>query len=818
MANLQSQIAQAKAAGYSDTEIAAHLASDPRLGAQIATARKAGYADGEIVSHLSGPPTTNYGHTGVQAAPTGVGDFLQRAGDQTRLNAHASLSDMRDASAQTNSAGFLPDMARLAGNAFNLAVSPVTGAVQAGAQMAGDALSGKNAFHDRDAEQPYLSKFGDAAATALSVPAGEGLARVIGGGIAAVRGARAATVLPRSVTSLSPVEQRAVGKFTARVKPDVNAMTGKASQYSAVGIKPTLVDTSGDGGQGLIRAVASKQTPGRQSVVDFANNRATNLPGNLANQAETARPAAPVTLPDIQGQVTSTGDAMGPRNGSQMVHTALNDARDAAQARVSSAYDAARSTDPSAAMIPADQKPIIASNLRDAVRDYDPRNIPQVSNELGTVDGLSTIQARDLFDLRSRLTQLRQSSDPVTAGAAGKAVRAVDGEIDRVQPMMTGDSSVVQSWRDAIASRRQFGQQFEGGDLIDTLTDRTNRGGANVNTVAPEDASAAIFGRSSMGFAGKPNLTRDLARVTDTLGADHPAVQGLQRETFERIVDASTRNGQLDAGALRDNLAKLGPMGDTLLPGWKRMSVGDLADSASRPDAVQIGSGVLTKTPSQMGQLVAPLNPAEQVNAQHGAVNALQLEAGKGIGRAPGLARDVAGADNVGANLTRVFGNEKAADLQNRFGLEGEALTNARNANPRGGPNTFLNLQDGASAAASNALDLGGAALRAKASGGTSLIPDGLKFYLKNRGFNDAESEALAKLSVDPSRLADVHQFIAAKAGSQTADGFLSIAGQATRSLPNAMTSPLASVPYAQGAASLANAFAPQYATQPTAQ
>ena len=51
---IQSQIAQAKAAGYSDDEITSHLAKMPGFSQKMKTATDAGYKPSEIVSHLAG--------------------------------------------------------------------------------------------------------------------------------------------------------------------------------------------------------------------------------------------------------------------------------------------------------------------------------------------------------------------------------------------------------------------------------------------------------------------------------------------------------------------------------------------------------------------------------------------------------------------------------------------------------------------------------------------------------------------------------------------------------------------------------------------
>lgn len=54
MADLATQIRTAKAAGYTDAQIAAHLSSDPTMGPKVTAARQHGYSDAEVVGHLAG--------------------------------------------------------------------------------------------------------------------------------------------------------------------------------------------------------------------------------------------------------------------------------------------------------------------------------------------------------------------------------------------------------------------------------------------------------------------------------------------------------------------------------------------------------------------------------------------------------------------------------------------------------------------------------------------------------------------------------------------------------------------------------------------
>jgi hypothetical protein len=56
MSPIQEKVAQAKAAGYSDAQIASHLGSSPEYAEKIKTATAAGYKPEEIVRHLSAAP------------------------------------------------------------------------------------------------------------------------------------------------------------------------------------------------------------------------------------------------------------------------------------------------------------------------------------------------------------------------------------------------------------------------------------------------------------------------------------------------------------------------------------------------------------------------------------------------------------------------------------------------------------------------------------------------------------------------------------------------------------------------------------------
>ncbi len=71
MSDIQEKIAQAKAAGYSDAQIATHLAESPEFGGKVKAATAAGYKPEEIVSHLAGAPAAPRAAGGSPAPSAG---------------------------------------------------------------------------------------------------------------------------------------------------------------------------------------------------------------------------------------------------------------------------------------------------------------------------------------------------------------------------------------------------------------------------------------------------------------------------------------------------------------------------------------------------------------------------------------------------------------------------------------------------------------------------------------------------------------------------------------------------------------------------
>jgi hypothetical protein len=292
--------------------------------------------------------------------------------------------------------------------------------------------------------------------------------------------------------------------------------------------------------------------PGQQLAENLALRGAGGPVGQsaqiVAKGFQTDQQAALRSNIDTIGTNLGGGFNTPPGQAGGRVSAALNASFDQSRAGVNAAYDAARAGAP--VTLPAYDAQSLAGQVGGALDGYDPLNVPRVAREVGRLQSLSTAGAdpnvSDLFAARTRLSNLRASNDPVEAGAAGKAVQAFDGAINSnlSDALFQGDPDTVAKWQAAIGQRRDFGNLFQGGDLINKLTERSPRNGTMQLAVDPHDASNYIFGRSGLGFVGRSNLYRDLGQMKSVLGADSPSWNAIRSEAFNRF--AAAGEGPMD--------------------------------------------------------------------------------------------------------------------------------------------------------------------------------------------------------------------------------------------------------------------------------
>jgi hypothetical protein len=392
---------------------------------------------------------------------------------------------------------------------------------------------------------------------APSMASGAGLGAVggvggeaLGAGLAKGVNAVAKKFIPQKVTPVLLAQAQAhlrsmgVDGLPSTGQQSLEAMLGKgahpadAATTAAASSLPNPVRLS----RGQMSGEAAQQWQETQALKGARGPGAEMVSkGFRSDQQQTLRQ----NLQDIASRIGG-GRAIDPGQGGAMASDALNSSRDVQHAAMKAAYGAAESAKNPAVLHSYDASAAVGA-VKQAIGNYDPLRIPAVARELDRLEDMSAnkqgMDARDLFQVRARLTALRASNDGVEASAAGHAVKALDAEIHTAvsDGLLTGDPATVDLWRKAIGERREFGQLFQGGDLVERLTAREPRSGRMQLAVDPHDASNVILGRSALGFVGRKNLYRDLNTMKDRLGASSPAWNGIRGEVFQRLANTAAR-------------------------------------------------------------------------------------------------------------------------------------------------------------------------------------------------------------------------------------------------------------------------------------
>lgn len=267
--------------------------------------------------------------------------------------------------------------------------------------------------------------------------------------------------------------------------------------------------------------------------------------GALGEGAErVAKGAQAIQQEAVEGNVAAIGSGIGDNTGAiQTAQQTLLDERQAAKAGVDAAYDAARQT---RGGIPSDNVREGALDMVGALDGFNVRNAPQTYAFVDDFDELAT-KAGDGAVVVDRLEAWRTELSNHIAGAQG-AERAAGGRLLRRYDEMTeqwtkdaivqGDENALALWRDAVKKRRNFGKQFESGDIVEIMT-APGRDGEIPGT---DELIARLFGTS--GFAPK----KEMAKAFRVLKKRLPEGQfdALRSESWTRLVDKSRGARQAD--------------------------------------------------------------------------------------------------------------------------------------------------------------------------------------------------------------------------------------------------------------------------------
>jgi hypothetical protein len=535
------------------------------------------------------------------------------------------------------------------------------------------------------------------AAVGVALPvAGAAAERVAGGVAGAGRNiARAAGVAkPADVA-----RQRLAAAVAKDIKAGVDPQAALANWPGES--RPTLADVGGENVRATVRDAGS-QGPARQTLTQYRDRVAADLQDNaiaLTNRLtpNDARPGSAVAS-DIERRIADASTppvTATPGQGGALLSQALNERAAQARQAVDDAYAAARAANPEQAQLPKSAIGHLTASVREAVADYAPSSTPNVRSVLSRLDALNAPTARDLFEIRSQLSNLRVGAPSPETAAASRAVGALDAQINSALDggLFTGDPSVVRLWQNANALRRSYGQQFEGGDLIHDLTAQDYRGGGRNLVIAPEDASNAILGRN--GVNPRANLTRDFGRVVDLLGDNHPAVQAVRNEAASRLLSADA--GSPDYGTAFQTFQQNNPaVAGALLPDLTdpiTSSRAAIARALTDQRALDASGRVLNAAPDAYVTAFGDANPAGNVS-QVGARQALIDAIGRPTEGAVGALNRISTATNPGQNLSATFGADTADNYRQALAAEISRMSNANYMAPNTGSQTASKSQD----------------------------------------------------------------------------------------------------------------------------
>lgn len=687
------------------------VAAGANAVADVVTGRTSG--GGDVMARLKSLPKAWSQQRALQDAYTD--DFAARHPVLSNLTTGAGLALQAVPAFLTGGASAVPTLEAALANRGVLAGAQRLGVNAAKAGLAGAAAGYANAAADTGSLKHRLEMGRQGAVvggiTGAGIPLAGAAARQVSSVAAPITKAitRAANKAAGG-TLLDPATEVAerLGQSLSKDGATPEQAQAIVAEWRRVGgPEPTLLDVVSklpSGGQatiGLIRGAAMKAGPARGVAVRHGEQVVADLQDDAIARTRQMTPdqrSVPAINADVEGRIAgnSTVPDIQAGQGGARVSGALNSRFDSAKSGVDQAYAAARAADPERAHIPKAELPVMAQALRESVADFHPHDVPRVARALSEFDDMGTLTVRDAFDLRSRLSNLRASADPVEGKAAGKVVRALDAHIEDLAEngRIGGDPEVVDLWRNAIAKRREMGRQFEGDDLIEKLTKRGQHGDGRTNLVAPEDATNAMIGKS--GVLPRQDAARDLARVRDTLGVGSPEWSAFQEEARNRLLnrDAGTER----FGTAWRNFERQNPeLAGLLMPEAERAglaaSQGQIGQAVADRNAVAAGQGVLSTVPDQYAAGIE--GAAERMPlAQVGAARDLEDAIGRPAANATGVLNRIGTATSTGRNLGQAFGPDQAADYRAAINNLITRVNNARAINPNTGSQTATRLQD----------------------------------------------------------------------------------------------------------------------------
>lgn len=274
----------------------------------------------------------------------------------------------------------------------------------------------------------------------------------------------------------------------------------EVARLRSMGIEPTITDVVDEGGRGMIRAAASRNTPGREVAQRFADSRALNLPGRISAQTRRTVSADPRSPMQIAEEL-----AAGRR------------------AQANSQFGAVRgeAVTPTPEMVDALRTDHARSAIGEAVRR---ERDPEVRAALNRLQGSAFDNPSDLgltVGMTDRVSR-------VLAGQAQAAARAGDNDLATTLGDLSRDLRVparnqVPGYADALEGFAQESRAIEAaGRGEDFLSRNTDEFVADVGAMDPRGvelaratARRAVERAAGENVAQAPALARRLANAPE---------------------------------------------------------------------------------------------------------------------------------------------------------------------------------------------------------------------------------------------------------------------------------------------------------------
>jgi hypothetical protein len=291
--------------------------------------------------------------------------------------------------------------------------------------------------------------------------------------------------------------------------------------------------------------------------------------------------------------------------------------------------------------------------------------------------------------------------------------------------------------------------------------------------LAPEGVEAlrTDYGRAALREAARrerdPDTRAALNRLADAaLDAPSTPITVGMADRVSRVL-----LGQAQEAARRgdnDLATTLGGLGRSIRsptaqasPGY-RQALDDFGADTRLQEAAEVGEDLLSPNTDEFAARAANLSDEERALALAAGRRAIERKAGENVGAAPRVARAIATAPEQQARNAALMGPERAGRLQTAMGLEERLVRNANDIAPRFGTQSQNKAYDAA--------QMAGGAVRGMVRG--DWLGVGMD-WLKSRGMNDAQAEALVNMALDPAQTDQAIALIGQRFGQGGAQQFI---------------------------------------------